>query len=356
MLNCNTTKLHMEDITNIITEKINKEIEKRLSIYVNKDLNYQFDIEKIFDYEDLYSKIQVFYKNENSIPLKKLTKSNTLIAIQKFFKELNLDIKIYYGVINTLHCSSPIYSYARPIIYTFYTNTNLIIEINNINPSNGANACIRFYTKDDSSIDLSLVANPGMGDYLMKSCQYSQSVNSTPFNKEECFNILNKTIKYINPNIYIDYLTICDEPTISSVFNKDKENEKINILEIKNKQLIEQKSILQTQYETYIDNILKSDNEKIEKLEQDNTRLTRELLLSCEDNNNKQYENNNLKDNITLCTSNKLELEKEILKLKQENNNLQTQCKMDFDNMLKNENELIKNILRLEKENNKLKN
>jgi len=240
----------MDNLFTTINKNISNYIEERLGQYINYSANTDFNLEKIFNYNNNYiyisDKLSIFGQNRHldSYPL--------ILAIEQLFIESNLNIQIYKSYVNSLYLLNIDYI-KKPINIEFYTNTNLIIFIENFLPldinykNDNLRSVIHFYTKD-LSIDYEIYAqliNNKIKFYQKDSFSnkfliylFNNFLQSSDdlINKKQLYDTLKNTINYINPNIYIDYLLFTDENIINNIIIKSinydkllKENEELKI-------------------------------------------------------------------------------------------------------------------------------
>ena len=291
----------MELINKNFQNDINRYIEFILPKYDNKELIEYLNIDKIFDYEHIFNNIienvhtpsakydNTSFKNK-LITYLKLNNCEALQILEKYL--LALDTKLYYGSFNTIlynkHMKVGPAHYFPSII--LYTDRNLIIECTINTYTYGKEACFTFksFIKTIDPIEFSLRVERHelvFGDRV--NGQDSFCLKHYPKKQEEYKNLINQSIKYINPQIYADYLTTCENDSIYGLINRtdtkqiiDKNKKIDNILnDLENK--CEQIKLLQ--------NELTKNKSNYAKLEE--TKKT--MILYYEQKITSQLEHNN---------------------------------------------------------------
>jgi hypothetical protein len=178
--------------------------------------------EDMFNYEISFEKMK---KKDGICFITKLNEFPQMKSIETFVKILYTDIKIYYSFMNTKLSYVNIHNFC--ITYTFYTNTNLIFKVSNLEP------CINDVDITDiSNIDFylidietgterhvfSLVYNPSVSANLV-SKKINADIYVLPNYADYKFLVKNHMVEAINPNIYLDYLMICDYSEINNSLN-----------------------------------------------------------------------------------------------------------------------------------------
>jgi|LauGreDrversion4_1035100.scaffolds.fasta_scaffold03649_6 hypothetical protein len=178
--------------------------------------------EDMFNYEISFEKMK---KKDGICFITKLNEFPQMKSIETFVKILYTDIKIYYSFMNTKLSYVNIHNFC--ITYTFYTNTNLIFKVSNLEP------CINDVDITDiSNIDFylidietgterhvfSLVYNPSVSANLV-SKKINADIYVLPNYADYKFLVKNHMVEAINPNIYLDYLMICDYSKINNSLN-----------------------------------------------------------------------------------------------------------------------------------------
>lgn len=179
--------------------------------------------EDMFNYEISFEKMK---KKDGICFITKLNEFPQMKSIETFVKILYTDIKIYYSFMNTKLSYVNIHNFC--ITYTFYTNTNLIFKVSNLEP------CINDVDITDiSNIDFylidietgterhvfSLVYNPSVSANLV-SKKINADIYVLPNYADYKFLVKNHMVEAINPNIYLDYLMICDYSEINNSINR----------------------------------------------------------------------------------------------------------------------------------------
>jgi len=178
--------------------------------------------EDMFNYEISFEKMN---KKDGICFISKLNEFPQMKSIETFVKILYTDIKIYYSFMNTKLSYVNIHNFC--ITYTFYTNTNLIFKVSNLEP------CINDVDITDiSNIDFylidietgterhvfSLVYNPSVSANLV-SKKINADIYVLPNYADYKFLVKNHMVEAVNPNIYLDYLMICDYSEINNSLN-----------------------------------------------------------------------------------------------------------------------------------------
>jgi len=219
----------------------------------------------IFNYDITFEKMK---KKDDIIFLNKLNDYPQMISIEKFLKKINKNILIYYSYLNT----KLVYlNHNYCISYTFYTNTNLIIKVSNLDPFKNDLiendiSIIDFYLTDmdnNEKLCFSLIFNPAISMELVT--KVNSGVYLLPNYIDYISLVENNIIQVINPYIYLDYLMICDYTKIKNELNMSKSIDKLR------KEKLEME-------ENYKIQIKKYDNE-IEVLIKDKIHLFRENLV-----------------------------------------------------------------------------
>jgi len=230
----------------------------------------------IYENEDIFNydlSFEMMKKKDGTSFISKLNEFPQMKSIETFIKILYEDIKIYYSYINTKLAYVNIHNFC--ITYTFYTNTNLIIKVSNIEPCiNDIDLTdisnVEFYLNDIESGSerhmFSLVYNPSVSASLV-SKKINADIYVLPNYLDYKFLVKNHMVETINPHIYLDYLMICDYTEIKNTLNPTL-NQKINMLE-------KEKLELQTTYQSKIDNY----DFEIDRLIKDKIALFKENLF-----------------------------------------------------------------------------
>lgn len=226
--------------------------------------------EDMFNYEISFDKMK---KKDGICFISKLNEFPQMKSIETFVKILYTDIKIYYSFMNTKLSYVNIHNFC--ITYTFYTNTNLIFKLSNLEP------CINDVDITDiSNIDFylidietgaerhifSLVYNPSVSANLV-SKKINADIYVLPNYADYKFLVKNHMVEAINPNIYLDYLMICDYSEINNSFNRT--------LQKKVLRLETEKAEIELKYQTQI----KKYDVEIDKLIKDKIELFNEKLV-----------------------------------------------------------------------------
>ena len=253
----------MNELYTNIEQNVNKYIESTLSNY-NIDLSQKFNEELLFDENYMVKKIKkkLGLKNSNY----NLPSEHCIIKqIVNLLKPYN--IKIYYSYVNIVKMGLG----AMVCPLEFYTNTNLKITLCNIAFYNGSGVSVCFSTTN-GNVNFSDYIQPGQGELR---CDASQ---------------LSKVIKYLNPNIYADYLLCCEDCEIRGLLLNGLMNNNLLIenAELKNDIQVMKNELFEktNKLETTVKSIL-SYKEEIKQLESTNTK-----------NNEKNMEANGIIDEL----------------------------------------------------------
>jgi len=157
-------------------------------------------------------------------------------------------MNIYYSYINTKQVYVNIHNFC--ITYTFYTNTNIIIKVSNLDPFKNdldvkSISNVDFYLNDVDNNEkkiFSLVYNPAVSTSLLTRLMNTE-IYILPNYSDYKYNI----VKIINPHIYLDYLMFSDYTEIENALNQHLQ-EKIYMLE---KEKVEIEKIHKLKIEKY---------------------------------------------------------------------------------------------------------
>jgi len=215
--------------------------------------------EDMFNYEISFEKMK---KKDGICFISKLNEFPQMKSIETFVKILYTDIKIYYSFMNTKLSYVNIHNFC--ITYTFYTNTNLIFKVSNLEP------CINDVDITDiSNIDFylidietgserhvfSLVYNPSVSANLV-SKKINADIYVLPNYADYKFLVKNHMVDAINPNIYLDYLMICDYSEINNSLNRTLQ-EKVLRLETEKAEIELKHQTQIKKYDVEIDRLIK---------------------------------------------------------------------------------------------------
>ena len=215
--------------------------------------------EDMFNYEISFEKMK---KKDGICFITKLNEFPQMKSIETFVKILYTDIKIYYSFMNTKLSYVNIHNFC--ITYTFYTNTNLIFKVSNLEP------CINDVDITDiSNIDFylidietgserhvfSLVYNPSVSANLV-SKKINADIYVLPNYADYKFLVKNHMVDAINPNIYLDYLMICDYSEINNSLNRTLQ-EKVLRLETEKAEIELKHQTQIKKYDVEIDRLIK---------------------------------------------------------------------------------------------------
>jgi hypothetical protein len=215
--------------------------------------------EDMFNYEISFEKMK---KKDGICFITKLNEFPQMKSIETFVKILYTDIKIYYSFMNTKLSYVNIHNFC--ITYTFYTNTNLIFKVSNLEP------CINDVDITDiSNIDFylidietgterhvfSLVYNPSVSANLV-SKKINADIYVLPNYADYKFLVKNHMVEAINPNIYLDYLMICDYSEINNSLNRTLQ-EKVLRLETEKAEIELKHQTQIKKYDVEIDRLIK---------------------------------------------------------------------------------------------------
>jgi len=215
--------------------------------------------EDMFNYEISFEKMK---KKDGICFISKLNEFPQMKSIETFVKILYTDIKIYYSFMNTKLSYVNIHNFC--ITYTFYTNTNLIFKVSNLEP------CINDVDITDiSNIDFylidietgserhvfSLVYNPSVSANLV-SKKINADIYALPNYADYKFLVKNHLVDAINPNIYLDYLMICDYSEINNSLNRTLQ-EKVLKLETEKAEIELKHQTQIKKYDVEIDRLIK---------------------------------------------------------------------------------------------------
>lgn len=197
--------------TDIINKCICNIVQANIDTHVNNEQTVVKDLD-VFNYDHILKKAQSHITKPRNI--KELP---SLMAVQKFLDGMNLGIKIYYGYLNTVRINTTAISIHNDSnVFTFYTNTNLLLDVRNPMGCNDSYVSIRFYSKN-KDIDFGLTHKRSTGDNLVEMLPGGHpSTQNIGKNKQI---IEHKLIKYMNPCIYNDFLLTCDESVVAGAFN-----------------------------------------------------------------------------------------------------------------------------------------
>ena len=181
-------------VSNIVQTKLN-------DIYSYK--NFNLKEEDIFD----NNKSLEYFKKYHGSRHKLLDYStNSVFEIEKFLDKLELNIKLYYGNVNLAYMNNFANIYISVSEITFYTNTNLIVKISGILPSDKTTTIIVLTTKTH---DFSFTLFNGINNIPedIQNC-----------NIEKYKTLISQYLIYtIDPKIYVDYLLICENDCINDI-------------------------------------------------------------------------------------------------------------------------------------------
>jgi hypothetical protein len=212
----NTTRTQVIKTMKKVEKAMDAMVANRLRHYIDFDSTFnELSIDDIFDYE----------KNSRANPdfrLPAIYNTKLFQVVEKLLEHLS--IQIYKSIAPFLQCPSNTNNSSNPnnhVILDFYTNTTLIITIDNCFPINGSLATIQLYTKDDKSVSFQFYSDY----YGVKSAiPFSWQVPPQWGAREE--NLLRetvqKTIPYISPQIYLNYLLLQEDSVFNSMLNDMK--------------------------------------------------------------------------------------------------------------------------------------
>ena len=144
--------------TDIINKCICNIVQANIDTHVNNEQTVVKDLD-VFNYDHILKKAQSHITKPRNI--KELP---SLIATRKFLDSINLGIKIYYGYLNTVRINA---TDNDSNVFTFYTNTNLLLDVRNPMGCNDSSVLIRFYSKN-KDIDFGLTHKRSTGDNLVE--------------------------------------------------------------------------------------------------------------------------------------------------------------------------------------------
>ena len=288
----------MNKLFDLIECEINDIVHNKMVDYFDNDITIElnkldvFNNKKIFELMKNYdSKIKfISYITEPH------HKWNNLLSV---LKNINEEIQIYYGYQNIKELKQMGNIYIGINSVKFYTNKNLTVEYF----SNYINLQINNLT---FGINLD---NANTINY----CERIIGSQSIQMQVQQNFMIekINKNlIDYINPRIYLDYLSMCDDVTVNNIISNQSKKNKIIELETsltlyveqmkKKLKQIEKLEKLNAQYKNTIeekslaiDDINRQYNNslnQIEKLEKLNTQY-KNTIEEAIDDINRQYNN-----------------------------------------------------------------
>ena len=215
--------------------------------------------EDMFNYEISFEKMK---KKDGICFITKLNEFPQMKSIATFVKILYTDIKIYYSFMNTKLSYVNIHNFC--ITYTFYTNTNLIFKVSNLEP------CINDVDITDiSNIDFylidietgterhvfSLVYNPSVSANLV-SKKINADIYVLPNYADYKFLVKNHMVEAVNPNIYLDYLMFSDYSEINNSLNRTLQ-EKVLRLETEKAEIELKHQTQIKKYDVEIDRLIK---------------------------------------------------------------------------------------------------
>ena len=263
-------------ITDQITLNISKCIEDTISTHLYKNPKERNIVSKdvLFDYDNRYN----ILKDNYPVISRKLTDLKFIQKVEEALKSIN--VKIYYSNLNTIYLSNSwSYTGSQNKKAIFYTDTNLIVEISNMMPTNGASTTIRIFTQYKTI------------DFIYAHLTYDGSnFSGLPILEEKLQNCNKFTYRYIHPQIYLDYYMFCStEPESNELIFATSLINSLNYMEKESLSMIEFNESIQKDLEYVNDlhnNVCDEYSKQIQQVE-------------CE--KNIVLENNNqLKDQIIL--------------------------------------------------------
>jgi hypothetical protein len=285
---------------------INTELELQLNKYIDPNLIIDLNIDNIFNNkDDIFIKpdfkerphvnctnftvaqkearqkendlYMISYNLHNEYKLKIKFYNQYIINALKYLQEILVPIKIYKSnIIHLIKSKSDTCTNSSEFTYNFYTNTNLEIEIiYEAKTNNQSYIKIILYIENNTNVNPNTLYIKLPLDSL---CISYDNIHYFKYNTNKKYfeNIINKTITYINPLIYLDYLMFNDENKINNIINAYIENPKLNktinyknkIINIKNNTINELNTEINNLTVTLNNtiNITKQQNDKIDKL------------------------------------------------------------------------------------------
>jgi len=172
--------------------------------------------------ENLFNTATNFKLIENKFKIYKTYEVNydnypVITNLETIFKDYNTGIQIYKGLLNYIQLSNK-NNQLHKININFYTNTNLIIYIQNLLPLN--QSVIRMNNLQyqfDSLTNIRLYTDDNVINLYLSADRNGYIIN---FNLNHFNSILDKIICYINPYIYLDYLFFSEDNNINTFFGK----------------------------------------------------------------------------------------------------------------------------------------
>lgn len=260
----------MNNLFNNIEGQINKYIETELIRY-NADLTKKFDENILFNEEIMEKKIKsklnkCYFQDCGYI---NYTKISDLAFIDKLIKFLNkYNIIIYFGYLNNILISR---QYDNTKRLEFYTNTNIKIFYSytfNVSPYGH----IELTNNDNIRISFSIYNDSIDGRISRLS---NEEITVSPSDEEKLKNVL----KYINPNIYADYLLCCEENEIRGILtNRLIDNEEIKVNKEKYVKLVDLHNKLINEYNDLLNENNKLEETLINKLGYDEEKELNEFI------------------------------------------------------------------------------
>jgi len=147
-----------------------------------------------------------------------------LKSIEELFDICETSIKIYKSYNNYLYLANKNSNFHK-INITFYTNTDLIIYIENLVPCNESNLRINNLQHQMDSRSIIKFYGTDKLNYTFYSNKLGNLYNiynnkKVILDTEDIYNVLKNAKKYILPSIYLDYLQYADDNIFNNIHKK----------------------------------------------------------------------------------------------------------------------------------------
>lgn len=288
------------NLQNAITEEIFNNISKCIenAISTHLDLNSSarniVSEDVLFDYDAQFKLLLSKHSSEFSWtspyypPTEKLSNVQIIQKVKEALKIIG--VKLHLSNSNTYNNWNNLwFQLNKPHKASFYTNTNLIVEICMV----GMSATVRIFTQDNKI------------DFIYGYFNMDGSIRGlgTPMGpmyvaEKELIDCQKMVYKYIHPHIYLDYYMFCaTEKEMNELIFRTSLVKLLNNIEKENNTLVETTKTLK------------------KELQVKNDEYNKEIIIYHKCNNSLEYENEKLKENIIL-------LKNEIIALEDKNKSL----------------------------------
>jgi hypothetical protein len=277
----------LNEINNFVNNGVNKYIEEALSKQ-NANIHSKFNEVEMFDFDKMYKKIgnKLFssgysniYEWMNQYEQIRLVEYKVFILIKEYLDKFNIKMYIGYDFLKTLYLYFKLVDHRSSVRFTIYTDTNLIIYVNDPIPWNDNRCTILFSSNDiipESKFDFVKWYSPKHGNLLHSDINQSDSEK------------MSKLIKYIHPNIYADYMMCMDENNILGILNDEIVNKEMKEMKNKIHLLSAESQISCIQYEKYMKEMISNIQTLNNQIE--NLSIKNDLLQKSNDSKNKKYD------------------------------------------------------------------